>query len=104
MFDVIQASTVSFGIHAIRFGLFVRHVGCKQTLDERSLPAQISDSLEWLLEFSKPNGTRASVPLILIEAQNNSINGPCQGMLLTNPGVNFILKDGYSVLLPVSRN
>ncbi|THV50899.1 hypothetical protein BGAL_0131g00040 [Botrytis galanthina] len=59
------------------------------------------------LDYSKPNRTRASVPLIMIAAQSNSTDGEYQGMLLTNPGgpgnagVDFILEDGYSVLLPV---
>ncbi|ATZ58189.1 hypothetical protein BCIN_16g00410 [Botrytis cinerea B05.10] len=59
------------------------------------------------LDYSKPSGTRASVPLIMIAAQNNSTDGPYQGMLLTNPGgpgnagVDFLLEDGYSILLPV---
>ncbi|KAB8293767.1 hypothetical protein EYC80_009252 [Monilinia laxa] len=59
------------------------------------------------LDYSKPNGTRASVPLIMIAAHSNSNDGPYQGMILTNPGgpgnsgVNFLLEDGYSVLLPV---
>ncbi|KAF5871553.1 putative alpha beta-hydrolase protein [Botrytis fragariae] len=59
------------------------------------------------LDYSKPNGTRASIPLIMIAAQSNSTDGSYQGMLLTNPGgpgnagVDFLLEDGYSVLLPV---
>ncbi|TGO53047.1 hypothetical protein BOTNAR_0306g00100 [Botryotinia narcissicola] len=59
------------------------------------------------LDHSEPNGTRASVPLIMIAAQSNSTDGEYQGMLLTNPGgpgnagVDFLLEDGYSVLLPV---
>ncbi|ESZ90954.1 hypothetical protein SBOR_8672 [Sclerotinia borealis F-4128] len=43
------------------------------------------------LDYSKTNGTRASVPLIMIAAQNNSTDGPYQGMILTNPvvGTNY---------------
>lgn len=59
------------------------------------------------LDYQNPNASRAAVPLIKISAEHNSPNGTYQGMLLTNPGgpgdpgVDFLLTSGQSILVPV---
>ncbi|KAH8588965.1 TAP-like protein-domain-containing protein [Bisporella sp. PMI_857] len=63
--------------------------------------------LDVALDYSKPNGTRAAIPLIKISAQINSSSSAYQGMILVNPGgpgesgVDFILREGYSDLQSV---
>lgn len=38
------------------------------------------------LDYSRPNGTQAAVPLIKLAAAVNDTTGPYKGMILTNPG------------------
>lgn len=39
------------------------------------------------LDYTRPKGSKAAVPLIKISAEKNSPNGTYQGMLLINPGM-----------------
>lgn len=78
------------------FGLFLCHVECKHPPTIKILtPGCWHSKLQVPLDYSKPSGTRASVPLIMIAAQNNSTDGPYQGMLLTNPGILLTLVISY---------
>ena len=38
------------------------------------------------LDYSRPRGPRASIPILKLTANPDSKNGPYQGMILTNPG------------------
>src|SRR3954462_1039507 len=38
------------------------------------------------LDYSKPQGHKAAIPIIKLAALPNSVNGPYKGIILTNPG------------------
>lgn len=62
------------------------------------------------LNYNKPHGEEAIIPLVKIPAQHNSSDGSYKGMLLTNPGgfglsgVDFIRDAGDIVLAAVGTN